>query len=732
MPTMKTDGKVFLDFETYSGTDITCGVYKYVEDPDFLPLMVDVAVEDCEVTHFEDLYGMTEELQDLWSEGYTFVAHNANFERVVMSQMFGLPVGQYLDPDRFIDTAMLAAENGYPRALGRLAKKLGGEVKDEAGKALIRKFCQPNRKGERTLPGEDPEQWKNFGAYCTQDVATLRDVAKRLPDCTPREYELWVADQLINDRGIAVDLELARKAEAAGELNIARGKERMKEITGLENPGSTQQLLGWLRERGEQISRGSHGELVGGPQGTLGALLKSAPDARKETVKELLQEENLPDDVRMALRLRQATALVAHKKYTTILACANSDGRLRGQFRFFGAHTGRWTGSGVQMQNLARPAHEQDVIDALIVDHENGFWSIHDTDVPSNAHLKSLVRSAFLGPLDVTDYSAIEARVLAWLAGEEWALQAFREHRDLYVETAARMGPQYTRKEGKVAVLALGYNGAVGSLAAFGFGTDGEAGEQEALNIVLAWREANRHIVRMWAELEEAFSKGDPDIQVGAGKLRVRKGGDRGQDRHIILPSGRELVYHNVRMLTVLKTRIKKRRQEMPDGSVLFIPYEEKYKAKQLAFDDPTSFTNAPGYTYGGRLTENITQAVARDLLGEALINLENEGFRVVGHVHDEVLIELGDTWKWADNSGGGSGVRSGYTNIGKPKSASDLTGSSLLTVNRIMTRLPSWADGLPHAAAGFETIRYQKEAGDGAPRTKIADDGRLTVSRED
>ena len=645
---MNEEKRLWLDYETYSATDIKCGVYRYTEDPEFLPIMLQLAVGDGDVELLEDPGEMRLRLEVLWRQGYTFVAHNAQFERVVTSRLFGLPTGQYLDPARFHDTMMVAAEKGYPRSLMRLSKYLGGELKSETGKALIRKFCRPNKDGKRNMPSDFTDDWMEFCDYGVQDVVALRDIDRKLGMAHPSEHDVWVADQTINDAGIRVDLGLAVAAEEAGEENLALAKERMTEITGLDNPGSVQQLTKWLSSEGEIVS-----------------------SLRKDDVTEILSR-TVDEEVKEVLELRREVALVAHKKFTTAIANVSEDGRLRGQFRFFGAHTGRWTGSGVQLQNLARPSiDDQDVLDAIALDLKMGFGA-------SNSELKSLVRYMFQGPFNVTDYSAIEARVLAWMAGEEWVLQAFREGRDLYVETAKRMGDQYTRKEGKVAVLALGYQGAVDSLAAFGFGTGGNEDEDEALQVVKAWRAANRNIVRFWYELEEAFVIGD-GTPVGAGFIRVEK---VGTDRHVYLPSGRPIIYHRVRRQKVIKVD--------KDGN--------EYEKKVICFDDPTGY-GAPGQTYGGRLTENVTQAVARDLLAAALVRLTGAGYKVVGHVHDEVLVEIGEGG-WVPST-----VAKGY----KFDPSAGLTGSSVRPINALMCADPGWARGLPLNGEGFETARYRK-----------------------
>lgn len=434
------------------------------------------------------------------------------------------------------------------------------------------------------------------------------------------EEAIYQADQKILDQGIEVDLEMAELAVSAAETNSMVQSLRISELTGVLNPGSVQQMGEWLASRGIAV-----------------------PDLKKATVEKLLEQGGLPEDVEEVLRLRLELALVASKKYSAALDRVNSDGRLRGSFQYFGAHTGRWAGRGVQLQNLPSAALDKDHPDpdALI---ESTILDLKTSGEASPLALKSLVRSMFLGPYTVVDYSAIEARVLAWLAGEQWALDAFAAGRDIYVETAERMGQGMTRKEGKVAVLALGYNGGVGSLEAMG----AEGSEEQLRFLVNQWREANQHITRLWPQMEQSFKRGGP-----VGKLmRVHKDG---RDRHIELPSGRMISYHDVR---------GKKTIDQWGREVIRISYL-----------DP----QMPGFrkdTYGGRLTENVTQAVARDILAEALVRLQSRGYTIVGHVHDEILV-LGE--------------------------------HPVAEVSSIMSEDPGWAGGLPLAAEGYHCPRYRK-----------------------
>lgn len=597
--------KLYVDIETYCDLDLKAvGVYRYVQHPSFRILMAGWAIDDEPVVVETDPLAM-HEIPGLWDEDVLKVAHNAAFERICFSRFAGMPVGEFLPASEWHDTQAIAAENGYPQKLEQLAKALGVEQKDTAGTRLINLFSKPYR-GRRVMPSEKPKEWGDFKRYCGQDVVVLRQVHQKLGGWPTRmEREIYLSDQRINDHGIKVDLDLARAARAAAEENRIEQEAEFRRITGVNNPRSNPQIRAWVAQEG------------------LEAVL---PDMGEKTVTKALQG-SLTDLQRRALELRQELALTASSKYATAIGSTCSDGRLRGGFRFHGAHTGRWAGRGVQLHNLPRAALENETQqDAAILDLLMGNGASAHT-------LKALVRPLFLGPFTVVDYSAIEARVVAWLAGEEWVLKAFRDGRDIYVETAERMGG-LTRAQGKVAVLALGYNGAVGSLEAMG----AKGSEQELLNLVVKWRKANPHIVRMWAEMDEAFREGGT---VGEFLL-VEKDG---KDRAIKLPSGRRLVYHKV-----------------TTGS-------------RMTFANPAR-NMFPVDTYGGRLTENVTQAVARDILGEALVRLHRKGFHVAGHVHDEILVD-GE--------------------------------HSVKDVARVMCQSPLWAKGLPIGGEGFVCRRYRK-----------------------
>lgn len=621
--------RLYIDIETRSRVDLKkSNVYRYVEDPDFAILLAAYAIDDGPIV----LASTPEEIAAipyLRDPSVEKVAHNAAFERICFSAFYGLPVGTYLDPAEWDDTMPLASEHGYPASLDGAAKALGAPEKDSAGAHLIRYFSVPNRKGTFNGPEDSPERWEEFGRYVVQDVDTLREIARRLPAWPPGERELFVADQRINDRGIRLDRPLAEAAVDAGEINLIEQELEFIGLTGVANPNSLPQVLAWFESHGLPL-----------------------PNLRAETVEATLKElrsapENARDEVAIrVLELRQDLALVASKKYLSALGSVSSDDRLRGAFRFFGAHTGRWAGRGVQLHNLPRAQLDSEE------ETEAAIAALHAGDGAGSYTLKALVRALFTGPFVVSDYSAIEARVVAWLAGEQWVLDAFEAGRDIYVETAGRMfdldeeAARARRHEGKVAVLALGYNGGVGSLRAMG----AEGVDAHLQGLVDRWRRTNPAIVEMWKDLDRAFYHGG---EVGSGRIRVEV---EGRDRYLRLPSGRAITFHGVAAKTEMG------------------PFGPR---RRLTFRDPRR-NWARVDTYGGRLTENVTQAVARDVLGASLIELAERGYSVVGHVHDEVLVE------------------------GGPEDLDEVVDA--------MCAKPSWAEGLPIAAEAFTTARYRKD----------------------
>lgn len=653
---------MFIDFETYSPVNLKdCGAYPYMASPDFRPLIMTyrygvdgetkIAQGKAEIKWA--LRGLNER------EHVTFVAHNANFERLVLSRIFGYAPGTFIPPERFIDTMAMGRSLGFPGSLADLARALHVEEKDSAGTALIQLFCVPSKKtGRAATPDEHPEEWAAFCRYAIQDVDTMVEVytalTTRYGGFPNGEREVWNADQRINDRGILVDAELAVRCMDIAAVVKDLHLRHMGVISGLANPNSTAQVLAWVNRRLVEAGVMDGQNDIPVFKDT-GAPLKSVD---KASVAYLLSRTDLPRDVRTFLEERAASNAASVAKFKAMTNRLGVGNRVRGTIQYFGAHTGRWAGRGVQLQNLPSVTAGDDEKTQAFVDRVMS----EPAENFSISELKPLIRGALMAPagqtLTVCDYSAIEARVLAWLAGEEWVLEAFRAGRDIYIETAARMfhvpydEAKPLRKKGKVAVLALGYGGGINALKAMGAeGTDAELEE-----IKQTYRAANPRIAKFWADMDRAMRNRSGrvgeyiTIHPKANGLVTIK-----------LPSGRELFYHKLHFRTVSK-------------------FDKEVEA--LHFLDPKSH-RAVIPTYGGRLTENVTQAVARDVLAHALVNLDRENVPVVAHVHDEVIAEGGVTVeRMKELMGAGAG-------------------------NPLA---PPWADGLPLAAEGYYCARYRKE----------------------
>ena len=427
--------ELHLDIETYSRVDLKKNtVYRYVEDEHWMILICSWCIGEGEI---HTAYGHEEisGIPGLFDPAVKKIAHNSDFERINFSALKGLPVGTYIDPEEYIDTAVLASLWGYPRSLKGFCKVVGGEAKDEAGGRLINMFSVPNRKGGRTLPEERPADWDAYVEYNRQDVISMRDNIYRLGKGFPsaEEYEAWITATRINDRGIKIDTALAGAAHRQYEANKKADLARVKEITGLDNPNSVQQFKGWLADQGFEME-----------------------SIDKAHVAELLEREDLPDEVREAVERKQLAALSATTKYVIAQGSTNSDGRLRGTIKYSNANTGRMTGVTLSPHNLPR-------------DHFTDAEGEHDTEAEQAAidkllagvpvgseDLKKLVRPLLMGPFTVSDYSAIEARLTAWAAGEDSVLESFRNGEDIYVATAERMGGAkagFDRQRGKSATL---------------------------------------------------------------------------------------------------------------------------------------------------------------------------------------------------------------------------------------------------------------------------------------
>ena len=648
-----TQDVLWLDIETYSPVDLSkAGVYKYTEHPDWRILMCSWALGDGEV-HRAEGHEAILKIPGLFDKKVLKVAHNASFERINLSRLKSRK--KFLPPEQFFDTAALARTWGLPASLKDFALAMGAGEKDEAGTRLINLFSKPGRKGERVTAEEKPDDWAAFGAYCDQDVETMRDAAKRLARGFPRgERAVYEVDQRINDRGVRVDTALAEAAERCFKDNRAEALKEIAKIAGVDNGNSVAQLRAWLKKRGVDTE-----------------------DLRKDTVKELL-EGDIPDDVRRVLTLRQECAVSAAAKFTAAIRATNDDGRLRGTMQYFGASTGRFAGRLIQFQNLARDGFkaagggydtqaEEAAVGRLL---EGG-------SVPS-PELKKLIRPLLMGPFVVCDYSSIEARVMAWLTGEQWMIDAFRNDEDIYVATAAKLGgPEkgFDRQHGKVASLALQYRGGIGAMIAMGGrnilpkNTPEDVLRKRLQEIVNIWRAQSPSVRRFWSQLERIINTGGA-VDTGLVSVEVK-----GQDRYVWLPSKRSIVYRGL-------TRRWKQPLDIdgtPLGPARLVPHVLNTGG------DRARVPYKP--LHGGIITENIVQAVARDILVAALRRLEEAGWPVVTHIHDEVVCEI-------------------------PADKRTLDEDALVAeVSEIMCRPPYWVDDdLVIKAAGYTCRRYHKE----------------------
>lgn len=645
---------LWLDIETYSPVDLAkSGVYKYTEHPDWRILMCSWALNDGEVRRAEGHEAILA-IPGLFDRKVLKIAHNASFERINLSRLKNRK--KFLPPEQFFDTAALARTWGLPASLKDFALAVGAEEKDEAGTRLINLFSKPNRKGERVTAEEKPDDWAAFGAYCDQDVETMRDAAKMLGRGFSRcERAVYEVDQRINDRGVRVDTALAQAAERCFKDNRAEALKEIEKIAGVDNGNSVAQLRAWLKGRGVDTE-----------------------DLRKDTVRELLEGAGIPDDVRRVLALRQECAVSAAAKFTAAIRATNDDGRLRGTMQFFGASTGRFAGRLIQFQNLARDGfkaedggYDTDAEEAAVGRLLEG------GSVPS-PELKKLIRPLLMGPFVVCDYSSIEARVMAWLTGEQWMIDAFRNDEDIYVATAAKLGgPEkgFDRQHGKVASLALQYRGGIGAMIAMGGrnilpkNTPEDILRKRLQEIVNIWRTQSPAVRRFWAQLERILNTGG-GVDTGLISIEVK-----GQDRYVWLPSKRPIVYRGL-------TRRWKQPLDVdgtPLGPARFVPHVLNTGG------DRARVPYKP--LHGGIITENIVQAVARDILVQALRNLEEAGWPVVTHIHDEVVCEIPEDKRTLDEE------------------------ALVAEVSEIMCRPPYWADDdLVIKAAGYTCQRYHKE----------------------
>lgn len=653
---MRFNKEIFLDVETYSEVDImSSGAYKYILDPSFQVLLLSYAIGDGEVKTVDLACGeeMPEELEEaLFDSECIKWAHNAVFERQALKR-----IGYDIPIEEWRDSAIKAAYCGLPLSLDNVSKALGlTEGKLDTGKALIKYFscpCKPTKTNGmrvRNFPRHDPEKWEQYKTYNNFDVRAEREIVRRLEayDIPDWEQALYVLDQQINDRGILMDLKMARNAIRIDEAYKEALTNDVKKVTGVDNPGSVMQLKSWLLEQ--------TGEVV--------------ESLNKKDMPGLLANASGP--VRFVLEARQRLGKTSVKKYTAMLNCACKDNRARGLFQFYGANrTGRWAGRLVQLQNLPQNhINDLELARKCVVDNDAEMLEIFYDNVPDA--LSQLIRTAFIAPegktFVVADFSAIEARVLSWIANEEWRLEVFRTHGKIYEAAAALMfglpiemikkgSPE--RQKGKIAELALGYGGSLGALKRMG----GEAmglSTPEMMSIVRKWRAANQGIVDFWAAVQ--------DCAVDAVRHRTKVICEEYHNLEfacntevltIKLPSGRQLFYRSPRIANSSK------------GEILMYKGINQ-ETKQWSDLD----------TYGGKLTENIVQATARDLLAISMLKLSKQGYPIVMHVHDECIAEV----------------------------PIEQAAAKLSEMCEIMGQEVSWAKGLPLRADGYYTPFYKKD----------------------
>lgn len=645
---------LFLDTETYSSVDITkAGAFKYMEAPDFEILLLPYAWNDDPVRVLdltedgdpEDRETLQDILAGLKDPNTVKIAHNSAFERAAYRRQFGF----YQPPEEWEDTMILAAMNGLPMSLDAAGEALQIQnQKIKEGKALINYFCKPckptiaNGGRTRNLPHHAPEKWAKFKDYARVDVVAMREIYKRLSRFPVPEWErqVWALDARINERGVLTDQELVASAIAVDEAFRAEHMEELQKLTGLDNPNSVAQLKEWLEGVGVNVD-----------------------SLDKATVSDL--RKALPDPTtRRVLELRQLLGKTSTKKYEAMEAAACDDDRVRGLLQYYGAgRTGRWAGRLVQVQNLPQNHLEQiDKVRELVRDRDLETLELVFDNVPDV--LSQLIRTAFVAKPGhtflVSDYAAIEARVIAYLAGEKWRMDVFAQGGDIYCSSASQMfkvpvvkhGENgHLRQKGKIAELACGYGGGVAALKAFGADKMGLT-EEEMQTIVTQWRAASPTIPRFWrdAETMAQFALKSPGgtFQLQCG-VKYRRDADALRCR---LPSGRVLSYWDARL---------------ENGKITFMGQNQTTR-KWERMD-----------TWGGKLVENIVQAYARDCLAVALLRLDTAGYSITFHVHDEIIAEMPEGSRWEDMA-------------------------------EIMGQPIDWAPGLLLRGDGYETKFYMKD----------------------
>lgn len=646
--------EIGIDIETYSSNDLkSCGVYKYVEAPDFTILLFAYSVDRGPVTCCDFAQGETlpeNVVEALRDPGVVKTAFNAAFERVCISHYFGWPL---MDPAQWRCTMVRAARMGLPLSLGQCGEVLrlaDGKMKE--GAALIRYFSVPNR-GKRHLPADAPDRWEVFKKYCIRDVEVEQAILAKVRrlEIPAFDEELYTVDQRINDRGVMIDAQMVANAARFDDDYKAELLKEAQQISGMENPNSPAQIKQYIHQ-------------------ATGLPIQSLNKKDLDDIEKQLKYWPKP---RRVLEIRREMGKTSNKKYPAMLQCVCQDGRIHGLLQFCGAaRTGRWAGRLVQIQNLPQN-HLQDLDYArqLVKAGDLADFELNYSN-PTQV-LSELIRTAFIAKpgctFHVCDFSAIEARVIAWIAGENWVLDVFRNGGDIYCATASQMfgvpvekhgANAELRQKGKIAVLALGYGGGIGALENMG-GSKMGLTEREEKEIIQKWRDANPRIVKFWATVESAAIKA---LKTGESTT-IHRGievAKRWGMLTITLPSGRIVCYPRARIGTEYGDSWR--------GDHEIIEYE--------GLNQTTKKWEAIR-TYGGKLTENIVQSVARDILGIVILRAEAAGLKIVFHIHDEIIVEA------------------------EP-------GQTLEDVTAIFSQPIDWCKDLPLKGAGYTTPYYLKD----------------------